>query len=209
MSTPPGEGKARAREQLHALRMNGAWRADPARFRMLEALAARVDAQPEAVRRLLEARLSAGVTEFIAHVAGTQPPMRKAAARAADAVSPLAELNRALRQARPDTAVQPGREELASARRFRKAWGAQRALHKLELALAHKPAQPGPINSHALLLESLALMRAVSPQYLRHFLVQLETLHWLANAASPAGREPTGGVRKPAALKPAPARRRK
>lgn len=199
MSTPQGEGSAAAVSQLHALRMSGAWRADPARFRMLEALAARVDAQPAPVRRLLEARLQARVSEFAA-CHGSAQPARKAAARAAAEVSPLAELNRALRQARPDTVV-PGREELASARRFRKAWDAQRALQKLDLALARKPAQPGPINSHALLLESLELMRAVSPQYLRHFLIHLETLHWLAHAASQVGGEQAGAARKGAKAK--------
>jgi hypothetical protein len=191
MNIPPAhDDDAAAQVQLHALRRSGGWRADPARFRMLEALARRIDAQPEAVRRLLQAKLQAGVAEYTArvnHEASFAPAriVRKAEA------SPLARLNRALREARPDAGSAPGGEELASARRFRNTWDAQRALEKLQRALAHKPAQPGPLNSHALLLQSLELMRALSPHYLRHFLLHAETLLWLSDAGEQrSGEQP-------------------
>jgi hypothetical protein len=167
--------------ELEALRANGDWRADPARFRFLEALARRAHAQPEPVRRLVEARLQAAIAEYVSRHAENVPEARRRTAVRAE-VSPLGELNRTLRQSRPDAPA--AGEELASARRFRKAWDAQRALQKLELALARKPEQPGPLNSHALLLQSLELMRALSPQYLRHFLVHAETLLWLGETTA-------------------------
>jgi hypothetical protein len=48
--------------------------------------------------------------------------------------------------------------------------------------LSNKPAQPGPLNSHALLLQAMELMRTLSPHYLRHFLLHAETLLWLDDA---------------------------
>ena len=99
--------------------------------------------------------------------------------------SPLAELTAYIRRAREAAAepLLPGEvhdpEELASVRRFRRAWGSQRALAKFDEALARAPANAGPLNSHALVLRSLALMREASPEYLRRFLVYVETLQWL------------------------------
>ena len=189
MNTVPGPEHPVA-EQLHALRRNGGWRVDPARFHYLEALARRADAQREPVRKLLEAKLLAGIAEFAARVsdgrvAGEPAPRR--ATRETPA-SPLADLNRALRKARPD--ADPARDdELASVRRFRAAWDAQRAIEKLDRALAQKPAQPGPLNSHALLLQSLEAMRSLSPDYLRHFLLHAETLLWLASGGE-KGEQP-------------------
>jgi hypothetical protein len=161
--------------------MNAPATHDRARSRMLQALARRIDAQPEAVRRILQARLEARLAECGAHQSDPAAPAPRRATRKT-AASPLAELNRALREARPDADIAPGGEELTSARRFRAAWDAQRALEKLERALSNKPAQPGPLNSHALLLQAMELMRTLSPHYLRHFLLHAETLLWLDDA---------------------------
>ena len=116
-------------------------------------------------------------------------PARRAGARPAP--SPLAALAQALRAHRPDAVATSTDDELASARRFRDAWDAQRALEKLDQALAQRPAQAGPLNSHALVLQSLELMRDLSPQYLRQFVLQVESLQWLAAASAPAGQQGT------------------
>lgn len=75
-----------------------------------------------------------------------------------------------------------GREELASVRRFRRAWSRGRTQLQLAQAAARKPSQAGPLNSHALVLESLALMQALSPDYLRHFMGHVEALQWIEQA---------------------------
>jgi hypothetical protein len=162
------------------------------RFRILEALARRIPAQPEAVQRVLQARFEARRAQYAADtdVAGPVATPRAAARQPA---SPLAQL---LRDARPAADI-AGRDELASARRFREAWDAQRAVEKLDLALAQRPAQAGPLNSHALVLQSLELMRAASPRYLRQFVLHVETLQWLAEADELPGAQRAG--RKPAA----------
>lgn len=207
MNTTPAHEAAAAHAQLESLRRSGVWRTDPARFRYLEALARRVDAQPEQVQQLLRARLQAGIAQYAARVSREAPSAPRRVVRKTEA-SPLVELNRALRQARGDADNEPGAEELASARRFRNAWDAQRALEKLEHALAHKPAQAGPLNSHALLLQSLELMRALSPHYLRQFILHAETLLWLQAAGEQRSQEQRA-KKKDTTGKPVRARQKK
>jgi len=117
--------------------------------------------------------------------------------------APLAALNRYIREtvaARAEPAL-PGEaqdpDELPNARRFRRAWNRGRTLDQVAQALARKPSNAGPLNSHALVLQSLDLMRALSPDYLRRFLVHVETLQWLDHTGAQAVRE-TGKPAKPA-----------
>ena len=155
---------------------------NPVRFRILEALARRIPGQPEAVRRVLQARFEARVAQYAADTdADHAGSVFKPRTSARQPASPLGALAQLLRDARPAADIAGG-DELTSARRFREAWDAQRALEKLDLALAQRPAQAGPLNSHALVLQSLELMRAASPRYLRQFVLHVETLQWLAEA---------------------------
>ncbi len=90
--------------------------------------------------------------------------------------------------------------ELASARRFRQAWEAGRTVQQVEAALQRRPANAGPLNSHALVLHSLALMRELSPDYLRRFLLVAESLQALehpAAAPGPARSRSAKAARKP------------
>lgn len=159
-----------------------AWRAA-----YLRALERRVADQPPAVQALLRQKLEASPAQEAA-----SPPARTAAPQR----SPLTQLNAEIRAARAARlAVAPGEpapdpDELASARRFREAWDSGRTLDEVERALARKPAQAGPLNSHMLVLQSLAMMRSLSTGYLRHFLVHVETLQWLEQLAAGEAREP-------------------
>jgi hypothetical protein len=174
-----------AQAALEALRASGAWQRDPVRFHTLEALARRLPEQPEAVRRLLQQKLEAGLAALSA-----QPPAPRRAAPAAVGCAPLADLNRRF-------GVQPaGARELASVQRFRETWAFSHALDQVRDATARKPAQAGPLNSHALVLQSLELMRALSPDYLRHFVAQVEALQWLEDAAATLPRGPAKGKAK-------------
>jgi Protein of unknown function (DUF2894) len=69
--------------------------------------------------------------------------------------------------------------EMASVRRFQEAWSKNAAEDQVKQAVGRGPANPGPLNSHLLVLRSLALMRQLSPDYLRRFLSQVNTLLWL------------------------------
>jgi len=197
-------------DRLAALRAEGAWRADPVRFRTLEALARRIPAQREPVQRLLESKLAAALAEYAAAAQPVPTPIavrRTGTSAAVCQCKPLAELNAYLRQlaaARMGASDGADPSELASVRRFRQAWDRQRTLEQLQQAVSRTPANAGPLNSHALVLRSLELMAALSPDYLRHFMVHAEALQWLERATEQSARD-----RAPDRKKPNRARRKK
>ncbi|MBL0422903.1 DUF2894 domain-containing protein [Ramlibacter sp. AW1] len=123
--------------------------------------------------------------------------------------APLQELNQYIRQVRATDEADPRspsqRPELASVQRFRQDWTRSRAQAQVERAASRRPANAGPLNSHALVLQSLALMRELSPEYLRHFLLHVESLQWLEDARQ-RHVPPAGG--KPAARKGRSGRKR-
>jgi hypothetical protein len=175
-----------------ALRASGAWRSDRARFFYLEAMARRLPQQPEPVQRLLAGRMQAALAQF----SGETPSAAAIQKPPPGSPSPLAQLNDAMR------AAGSGAHELASARRFRRAWDSGRTLDQVERAVARRPANAGPLNSHMLVVQSLEQMRTLSTEYLQHFVAHVESLQWLERASEAYPR----GAAKPA--KPAkPARR--
>lgn len=72
--------------------------------------------------------------------------------------------------------------EMASVSRFREAWSRIAAEDQVDQAVGRGPVNAGPLNSHMLVLRSLALMRKLSPDYLRRFLSHVDTLLWLDQA---------------------------
>jgi hypothetical protein len=202
--------------RIAALRGAGAGRRDPLRFGALEALARRLEGQPEPVRHLLATRLAAALSQYEQGLAAAPAaaPARRAAVPHPAPATPLALLNAQLRDAAAArlAAAAPGEptheHELASARRFRQAWQASRTVQQVEQALERRPANAGPLNSHALVLQALALMRDLSPEYLRRFLGHVESLQWLEQAreAQPAAR-PRAAVKPAKAVKTAKAAR--
>jgi hypothetical protein len=198
---------------LESLRREGAWRLDPTRFHYLEALSRRLPSQTEPVRRLLQDKLQAALADYAGRFApeqqvrGHPSPPWVAGAETPDLIrgrndkcavlcplsdngaSPLAQLNQYIRDAlptgreaaEPDEAHKP--DELASVRRFRQAWSSNYIQDKVEQAVSRKPANAGPLNSHLLVLQSLAMLGELSDDYLRRFLVQVESLQWLDQAS--------------------------
>ena len=105
---------------------------------------------------------------------------------------PLAQLNQSIRD-------EPRPDELASVRRFRRAWSSNHIHDKVEQAVSRKPANAGPLNSHLLVLHSLAMLGELSDDYLRRFLVQVESLQWLDQASekySPRQAKPAKPARR-------------
>jgi len=200
---------------IEALRSDGASRVDPLRFRFLEAMARRMAAQTEPVRGLLHGKLEAALGEYAQRVADARQgaagdtagrvmpiPVRP---RAAASVAPLARLNQSILAARAELAASEpdepgGPDELSSVRRFRRTWTSIRIQDQVDEAVARRPANAGPLNSHALVLQSLDLMRELSPRYLERFLAHVEALQWLELAAEKApdapGKTPKGERRK-------------
>jgi len=186
-------------EALAALRRAGAARIDPVRLHYLEVLAGRMTAAAPAVRQALQHRWQ------VAYVAldtrcrrALEAGVELAPVTAQTAGGPLTELNHYIRQvSRAATAAAAGADsgedatELRSLRDFRATWGRIAAEDQVDAALARSPENAGPLNSHSLVVRSLALMRGLSPDYLRRFLSQVETLMALEQAVV-RQREPAG-----------------
>jgi hypothetical protein len=68
------------------------------------------------------------------------------------------------------------RPELKTTRYFRNTWSKLSVDKRVAQALAQAPKNAGPINSHMLVLRSLALMRDISPDYLNRFTSYVDTL---------------------------------
>lgn len=152
--------------RVQRLRDKGAAGVDPARMAQLEALARRLEGQPEAVRALLQQRLEAAMDALEARVA--QAPS-VAPARTRSAGAPLL----------PQLPRTAGSSEMKSVARFRRTWASGRAQERVAAATASKPEKAGPLNSHMLVLQSLQMMQSLPGDYLRRFLTHVETLQWL------------------------------
>jgi Protein of unknown function (DUF2894) len=76
-----------------------------------------------------------------------------------------------------DVSTAPGaRPELKTMRYFRNTWSKLSVDKQVTQALHQAPKNAGPINSHLLVLRSLALMRDISPDYLNRFTSYIDTL---------------------------------
>ena len=207
---PPAAGDIPAAQVLLALRQAGAQRVDPVRLRYLEVLAQRMQSAPPAVQQVLQARwetASAALQQRCPQVPPGPPPVA-AALPLRDTVRPLAQLNQYLRGASQDAGAASASgvpdgdaSELRSLRVFRASWSRIAAVDRIEAAVTRGPENAGPLNSHSLVLRSLALMRGVSPDYLRRFLSQVETLMWLEDAAR-RQQEPVAGSKAKPKAKP-------
>ncbi|MDB5838399.1 MAG: hypothetical protein JWQ23_351 [Herminiimonas sp.] len=71
------------------------------------------------------------------------------------------------------------RPELKTIRNFRNIWSKLSVDKQVTQALEQAPKNAGPINSHMLVLRSLALMRDISPDYLNRFISYADTLLYL------------------------------
>ena len=177
---------------LAALRSQGAARFDPVRFHYLEVLSRRVAGASGEVRRILEATLAQAVVAHGERLRLDNLETAKADTEVAELSShgsPLAELNQYIQQLTQDSGHPhhvPGRHSdagpeagLKSANLFRETWSKIAAEKQVDQALARGPENAGPLNAHMLVLHSLALMRKLSPDYLRRFLAQADALLWL------------------------------
>ena len=187
---------------LESLRAEGVQHHDPVRFRYLEALAGRLPAQPPAVRLVLAGRLHAALAGYAARARAAAPVPPPATPRA-KAPSALEALNRDLAaRARADADADveadadalmlhgPSISDLQSVRRFGEVWAEIAAEQQVAQAITRGPENAGPLNPHRLVLRSLALMQSLSPDYLRHFLSQMDSLLWLEQAAAKPARAP-------------------
>jgi len=184
--------------RLQALREAGAPERAPVRWHHLHTLHTRMVDLPPDVSAQLEHALERALLACV-HALAKPPTPANPRPTSPPRHAALAALNEHLRQRRArdahdaalaGEAIDP--TELASLRRFRASWSRIAAEDQVTQAMTRTPDNAGPLNSHALVLRSLALMRELSPDYLQRFLAQLDALWWLEDL----GQRPTAG--KPA-----------
>lgn len=155
---------------------------DPVQASFVEALGRRLQTAPEAVQRELQGRLQRAWPD---HSTQAMPPQSERIRKP----SPLAQLNRDI------AATAPPGHELRSARSFRDTWSRICAEDEVTQAVEQGPDNAGPLNSHRLVLRTLALMRDLSPDYLRRFLQHADTLLWLDHQSQSRARPPAATSR--------------
>ena len=159
--------------QLQAWRAQGLDRAAPARFDILQALAARVGTHEGEARRLLEARLAGLMRAYAEGL--TRRPTHAAPVPARD--SGLRGLVAALQARHGDApALDPSPVAPSALTAAREVWAQVRIDSQLRASLHDVPADAGPLNSGMLVHRALHLMRAASPGYLQHFIAYADTL---------------------------------
>lgn len=217
-----GTDATHVRATLAAWREQRADRMDPLRFGFIEALASRADAHGGAARRLLDARLSGLIDAYAqdlrsASAAGAEDaaavarlPARGALAGLLEHMTPPAVVDdSAMSAAGLPSSAYP---ELPVLDEFRRIWTRVRTSSQLRQTLEQMPADAGPLNSGVLVHRAIALMRALSPGYLQHFIAYVDTLSSLQGMrdgnASMGTDTPRGEVAKKAGRTARPRKRR-
>lgn len=169
---------------LASLRSEGAQRMDPARFYYMEELSERLHTQRGGVQQILEGKLMDALTDYVARF--RLPADRQSAQAPVNrGIQSLTALNHYIRNAAhgptdPDLQGRtPHLSEMKSVRQFRQTWSRISAEDRVERAIVSGPENAGPLNSHMLVIRTLALMRELSPDYLQRFLSQMDNLLWL------------------------------
>ncbi len=85
-------------------------------------------------------------------------------------------------EAAPVGAATPPLGELKTVQRFRATWNRLRVDEQLTRSQAKIPENPGPLNSHLLVLRALRRMQELSPAYLERFMAHVDALLWLDGA---------------------------
>lgn len=188
MAAPDTEQQLLA--ELSALRAAGQHQCDPVGFVYMTQLAKRLPTQPDPVRRLLAEKLGRAMLRYRDKL--RQPPAAAQIqnnsstptepSKIANSVTNLAELNRYIDNSvvmiRDNgwTAIEPDFSGMKSVDQFKQAWSRIMAEDQVAQAMLQAPKNPGPINSHMLVLQTLTLMRQLSPAYLQRFLAQADAL---------------------------------
>lgn len=177
---------------LAALRERGDHRADPVRFRFIEAMARRAHAHDGDARRLLDARIAQLVAAY-RQALDNRPdaiPAQEAPEGAPPTQSALAGLAAHIAQHAPPPAADLAAgsatlgltPDLKAVTYFRSTWSKLSAERRLTQSLAKVPDNAGPLNSHHLVHRALILMRDLSPEYLNRFMSYVDALLWIDQA---------------------------
>jgi len=177
-----GPHTTRRKLEIAALGEAGASQFDPVQFHYLEVLAQRTADQPDSVRQILDLKLTQAIDALRArfeqaqHNANGSRALRGSLCPPSHGASqgPLGALARYAAEHSPAHAA-----DRLPVQYFRNTWSRISTGKQVTQALDQAPKNAGPINSHMLVLRSLALMRDVSPDYLNRFVSYVDTLLYL------------------------------
>jgi flagellar biosynthesis regulator FlaF len=126
----------------------------------------------------LPSRGRAALSDLLAHLArhAASAPGRPEPVEAAATTRAVAGTRPASQAAAPARTVPA---EIDALPYFRRTWSRLSADQRLAQSQAALPGNVGPLNSQHLVHRSLMLMREVAPEYLEHFLAQVDALHAL------------------------------
>lgn len=171
--------------QLAELRLAGADHYDPVTCHYLQVLFERAAKHQGEARRLLDARLAQVLQALQGRFEQAQREAQPAMV-SQERSAPLRALTRHIAQHAPEQldarldgtwhSAAGSRPELKSVRNFRNTWSKLSVDKQVAQALGQAPKNAGPINSHNLVLRSLALMREISPDYLNRFMSYADAL---------------------------------
>ncbi len=174
------------KEEIAALRQAGAADFDPVQFHLLQVLARRATVQPASVRRILDCKLVLAIARFQQRLTQGQLKAKNSItmlpSQSISRPGPLGLLaqqtaqNTLKKTAGQSTKHAQALHDLKSVQYFRTTWSRLNTTRQLAKAMDQAPKNAGPINSHGLVLKSLALMRDASPDYLNRFVSYAETL---------------------------------
>ena len=164
--------------RLGALLERGGANFDPVTWHYLQSLSQRMQAHSGETQALLRQKLGRALDEFEARLTSTQA-LRPGILPGDLASPPPSVLGQWLQdmQARSQR-HRAGARTAQLAQRL----GRMALQKKVRQAIAQAPRNAGPLNSHHLVLRALALMQAISPAYVQHLLVQIQTLQVLQQA---------------------------
>lgn len=195
--------------RLQALRERGADAIDRVRFRYMESLASRAADRQGRVAGMLADKLQSLLVDYEQRF---PPPAPPAAQAVVPRPRPLALLLAHIGQvagSNPEQGIDTAPSDAAGAPRqaagklksveyFRETWLNISVNQRVSQALSQAPENAGPLNSHILVLQSLELMRGISPEYLKRFMAHSEALLWLEQADSAGHKAVQKAVQKPA-----------
>jgi hypothetical protein len=138
----------------------------------------------------------------LAELRSREPSARDPGPGAAAAPTPPGPLRELLDTlAREAPAGRTAYPEVPALAGFRQLWSTLRADSQLRQSVVHAPADAGPLNSAALASRAIALMRELSPGYLRSFIAYVDDLAWLDRLGSPGPAATSATPRKRAPRK--------
>ena len=170
---------------LDAWRARGEHRADPVRFRFIEAMARRAAGHEGDARRILDEKVAGLLAAYREKLEEKQRAVAGTKQEAVLTPGPLAQLVEHIARQSPLQAEGPAATDAAPApelktlRYFRSTWSRLSADRRLTQSLAKVPDNAGPLNSHHLVHRSLMLMHELSPEYLNRFMSYVDTLLWV------------------------------